>query len=219
MLSDVYWEERPGEPEPWVARWGVLESLMRTAARRVEHGIILEPSFAAAFDLLSRALTNAVLVKREVFAAVGLFRTDLTFGEDQDMWYRIGQRYQVGYVDTPLATYKKYRGFVTTRLAAARRDSQLAGKIAVYESVLGERGLRPGSRKWLRRRLAWAYLDLAGVYLERKQRAEARRRVVRSLWYGPRNRLAYQMLLFPLVPRRLRAAVKRLVMKRRSSSP
>ena len=50
--------------------------------------------------------TGTLIVKREVFDKLGLFRTDYPSGQDTDMWFRIAfDRPQVGYVNQPLAVY------------------------------------------------------------------------------------------------------------------
>ena len=52
------------------------------------------------------AHANTVLIRREVFEEVGLFREDRNYAEDVDMWWRITFRWpKVGYVAEPLAVY------------------------------------------------------------------------------------------------------------------
>ena len=50
--------------------------------------------------------TSCVLVHRTVFDEVGMFCTDLSLGEDLDLWLRIGYRYpQVGFIPESLSIY------------------------------------------------------------------------------------------------------------------
>ena len=51
---------------------------------------------------------SSVLIHRDVFAEVGVFRESLPACEDYDLWLRLCLRYQVLYVDEPLIT--KYGG-------------------------------------------------------------------------------------------------------------
>ncbi len=52
------------------------------------------------------ACSDTVLIRREVFEEVGLFREDRNYAEDVDMWWRITFRWpKVGYVAEPLAVY------------------------------------------------------------------------------------------------------------------
>ncbi len=47
---------------------------------------------------------SAVMIHREVFAAVGLFDESLPACEDYDLWLRVTPRYEVGFVPEPLVT-------------------------------------------------------------------------------------------------------------------
>jgi glycosyltransferase involved in cell wall biosynthesis len=51
--------------------------------------------------------TGSVLVKKEVFDKVGLFRPDLRLGEDIEMWSRIAGRFPWVFVDEPVAVYNR----------------------------------------------------------------------------------------------------------------
>jgi glycosyltransferase involved in cell wall biosynthesis len=60
-------------------------------------GMIFEPSLA-----LCLVSPSAVMIKRSLFDAVGLFDEDLPACEDYDMWLRISWRYPVHLIETPL---------------------------------------------------------------------------------------------------------------------
>ena len=60
-------------------------------------GMIFEPSLC-----LCMVSPSAVMIKRELFEAVGLFDESLPACEDYDMWLRISCRYPVYLIDTPL---------------------------------------------------------------------------------------------------------------------
>jgi len=49
--------------------------------------------------------TGAILVKRNILEEIGGFREDVHFGEDTDMWVRIGGKHQWVFVDHPVAVY------------------------------------------------------------------------------------------------------------------
>jgi len=51
---------------------------------------------------------SAVVLRRELFDEVGLFDENLPACEDYDLWLRICQSYEVGYIEQPLI--KKYGG-------------------------------------------------------------------------------------------------------------
>ncbi|NQZ02584.1 MAG: glycosyltransferase [Bdellovibrionales bacterium] len=51
---------------------------------------------------------STTLVHRSLFSEIGYFREDFPVCEDYDMWLRICEKYEVGFVETPLI--KKYGG-------------------------------------------------------------------------------------------------------------
>jgi len=60
-------------------------------------GMIFEPSLC-----LCMVSPSAVMIKRELFEAVGLFDESLPACEDYDLWLRISSGYPVYLIDTPL---------------------------------------------------------------------------------------------------------------------
>lgn len=50
--------------------------------------------------------TPSIVVRRKVYEDIGMFRHDLSWTEDWEMWARIGKHYKVGYVVKPLAEYR-----------------------------------------------------------------------------------------------------------------
>ena len=49
---------------------------------------------------------SAVLIKRNLFKKVGLFREDFPVCEDYELWLRISSRYEVGFIDESLLIKK-----------------------------------------------------------------------------------------------------------------
>lgn len=50
--------------------------------------------------------TSAIMVRKSVFEEVGYFNEDLRVNEDIDMWNRISEKYELGYIDRPLAIFR-----------------------------------------------------------------------------------------------------------------
>lgn len=48
----------------------------------------------------------SVMIKRECFQSVGLFDENLKHSNDNDMWFRIGQRYNMSRIPLPLVKYR-----------------------------------------------------------------------------------------------------------------
>lgn len=53
---------------------------------------------------------STVLMRREVFEELGGFREDLEIAEDYEFWLRLTARYEVEYIDTPLAVKRAGHG-------------------------------------------------------------------------------------------------------------
>lgn len=56
--------------------------------------------------LYNHIITSSVLVRRECFEACGPFDPSFFGSGDWQMWLRIAQKYEVGYVDEPLSFYR-----------------------------------------------------------------------------------------------------------------
>jgi glycosyltransferase involved in cell wall biosynthesis len=81
----------------------------------------------------------AIAVRRSVYNEVGLFRSDLEFVLDWDMWLRIAAKYPLWFEPSVLAHYRIHGAAATSRLALEARD------IAEVRRFLGEMGQRvPG---------------------------------------------------------------------------
>jgi glycosyltransferase involved in cell wall biosynthesis len=64
----------------------------------------------------------AVVVKREVYEAIGGYNTELIFTPDWEMWTRIAANYQVWYEPQPLACYRAHQSSETSRLVRTGAD-------------------------------------------------------------------------------------------------
>jgi GT2 family glycosyltransferase len=85
---------------------------------------------------------SSVVISRDVFEQVGVFDTELTAGEDYDLWLRITAHYEVHYIPDKLVT--KYGGHgdqlsVTTPAIDRYR-------IKSIEKILGDYNLNPQYR-------------------------------------------------------------------------
>jgi glycosyltransferase involved in cell wall biosynthesis len=82
--------------------------------RRPEEGAILGPGVTSGlvpgfFKTLCRDFTffwtSALLVRKSVFHDLGGFQEHLSFGEDADLWCRIGAQHPWGFLDRPVFRY------------------------------------------------------------------------------------------------------------------
>ncbi len=49
---------------------------------------------------------SSVMVRKSIFDEIGLFNEDLKIHEDTDMWNRISQKYELGYIEKPLSIFR-----------------------------------------------------------------------------------------------------------------
>jgi glycosyltransferase involved in cell wall biosynthesis len=84
--------------------------------------VTLDPTIkGAVFEKLligNKILSSAsgVLIKREVFDRVGVFDESFRFAEDWDMWLRIAEKCEVGFVDEVLVEIRRHSGNQTNTL-------------------------------------------------------------------------------------------------------
>jgi len=59
--------------------------------------------------------TSSVTIRKKVFDEIGYFDESLTNAEDWDLWFRITQCYDLGYLDTICVKYRIREGSISTR--------------------------------------------------------------------------------------------------------
>lgn len=64
--------------------------------------------------LNSYVVTSTVMVRKSVFDHVGLFEEDLQVAEDDNMWMRIGMKYDIALLDERLAQYRTTVGSLSS---------------------------------------------------------------------------------------------------------
>lgn len=67
---------------------------------------ILKNYFYSAYSF-TPLWTSAVCVRKSIFEAMGGFPTNIKNGEDLDLWCRIALKYQIAYINVPLAIYRR----------------------------------------------------------------------------------------------------------------
>lgn len=91
---------------PWPVT-GVVDRSSRPSAGQVRraHG---DPLYELAH--YNRIIASSVLVRRECFQKVGAFNTEYFGSGDWEMWFRIAEDYEIGYVNEPLTFYRVHPG-------------------------------------------------------------------------------------------------------------
>lgn len=73
-----------------------------------------------------------VLVRKEVFATVGNFDESLLI-EDWDMWLRIAYKYELGYLNMPLACYRSHKD----NISKIRSDQMISDRLKIISKWRG----------------------------------------------------------------------------------
>jgi glycosyltransferase involved in cell wall biosynthesis len=173
-----------------------LEELQRSPAAALVHGRVLEsypdgrialppPRSSRLSGRIAGALytrrTNLVLStvtsRRDCLEEVGYFDESLDNTEDKDLWLRMAERWEVRYVDLPLAIYRVRPGS-----QSSDPDRAMRSQLAFVDKHFGRAGCGPVAR-----RRAWAgiHLERGNEYLRAGQRDLARREYVRGLLACP----------------------------------
>jgi len=117
---------------------------------------------------------NAV-VRRTAYDAVGEFPAQWQIVGEWAMWVRLAKRFDVGYVDEPLVSYRLHPGQLTLK-----RDPQdyLDQLLIVHRDVFDDPSIPPALRRRERLALANVHLNLALVHWLRGERRPALRQAV-----------------------------------------
>jgi glycosyltransferase involved in cell wall biosynthesis len=80
-----------------------------------EKGIL--PNFINKLAYRQQIFTPGIVVKRAVYEDLGGFDERLKWCEDWEMWVRISQKYDLGYLPIPLACYREHESSNTAKYA------------------------------------------------------------------------------------------------------
>ena len=145
---------------------------------RRDSGIIFERSVH-----LCLVSPSAVMIRRDLFDQVGLFDESIPACEDYDLWLRIGSRYPVYLIETPLIIKRgghsdqlsripgldRYRIYALRKILDSGRLSNDHYKAAVNALATKCRIYSQGCLKRRRDEEASHYLDLANRYRSRAE--------------------------------------------------
>jgi len=136
-------------------------------------------------------LTNLVnsqtlLIRKECFDKVGLFDESIFIPADWDMWLRLSEQYEFGYIDVPLSGYRVTENYTISHLQSYLKDqfhvSEKAikrGKIPITErlknkrhanvfysvgKLYGARGEIHNSREFFKKAIRFDYSNVKAIF-------------------------------------------------------
>jgi hypothetical protein len=159
---------------------------------------------------------SATLIRRAVFDRVGLLdeRPEATTCDDYDLWLRISELYDIKFDESREVLYRVHDTNLVKKL-----ELNLSAHLFVFNKTLrASPGVRSISEKERRQiidgHLRDKYLWFAEKYLyDNKDSAKARRLYVKALMIKPWDINALWHLLICVVPRRIKAWLKKSVLK------
>jgi glycosyltransferase involved in cell wall biosynthesis len=99
----------------WFSRHGLTNEVSRWGGKPV-------PDAVAALLRKNFVSTSVVLVRTEVFRALGGFRRDLRYGEDLELWARIAARHPIVCLEEVLGLRRSHSGNTTKATEALLKD-------------------------------------------------------------------------------------------------
>jgi hypothetical protein len=146
-----------------------------------------------------RIMTPSIVVRREVYEAVGGFDSRLVCSEDWEMWVRIAARYPIWYEVEPLALYRMHFDSNTGRHTGTGEDiSYTCRAIDIFTQYLpadlAERVSRTAKETY-----AVSALDMANTLLTRGDRRAAAAQIRAAL--GCRRSLRVTLRVCPILAR------------------
>ena len=111
---------------------------------------------------------STVIIRREVFDAIGLFDERLRYCDDFDMLFRIASRYEFELVPDPLVEYRFHEGQLS-----GNPEPYWQGHITLFNKFLKFPAISPEVRRRYRRQLAEIHFHYA-VFLARRGQIQQR---------------------------------------------
>ena len=181
----------------------------RSLCREYVHGVVFEGCPSEIFGIPFEFCMDTVLVSSNLMNRVGPFRTDISIGEDRDMWIRMSMNAgRIGYVGSPVACYNRFRSILTgrdpVRYAIARRDLNY-----YFLEKYGRSIQRRNLKKVIYESLSWVYFDLGQHYRKSGMKVRAIGYFLKSIYFSPKNDLPYKEIASSILPRVLRDRFKR----------
>jgi glycosyltransferase involved in cell wall biosynthesis len=139
----------------------------------------------------NRVLIPGVMVRRSVLDLVGVFDESLRSAEDYDLWLRIAEVAEIGFLPEPLASWREREG-----QASRQRDAMLRGELLVLEKALRRSpDLRAKLGGKARRRLAQLHDESGWLDLVEGRLAPALGKFLRAARYDPGWEKPYRHVL------------------------
>jgi len=129
----------------------------------------------------NRMPTPSIMIKKEILDQSGVFDENIDFGEDWDLWVRIAQHGEIGYIQTPLCKIRVHNTGLTGKLS----DKNMSDWLEVIERN------RQRTNNWYdktityRKSLSWYFYNYSYLERERGEEVESKKKAIKSLIIWP----------------------------------
>ena len=154
------------------------------------------------------------IISRDIFVKVGLFDEELIIGEDRDMWLRVAEEFQIGFLNKVLSIRNRHSTNLTRK-----RELYMLMQVRMLEKHLKRRmddkDKNPDCVREIKRELENRYLELGMYYTREFRKDVARKYFWGSLKYGFNLKSAalIGLNILPIAVLKLLRSLKKLVIR------
>ena len=147
--------------------------------------------------------TPTVMIRKEAILRAGLFDATLHICEDVDLWLRVAQAGEIGFIDEPLAVRHEHAANTTKNT-----DSYLGNPIVMFTRI-HDGSADPETRDIARQRLGRMHFDLGYHQFNTGRMEQCRASMFRSMAFGRPGFAHAKYVLLSLLPVGLLGALRR----------
>jgi glycosyltransferase involved in cell wall biosynthesis len=205
VFSNYYYQSKESQAEEINFQSDFFKNKSYYKMRTTPFGFVFDGQYKNIFEIPFKIHTGTVLVKKEVFIKSGFFRTDIFIAEDRDMWLRIANYFKLGYVNQPLAYYKRYRSSLTVNDPLKYGRDRITFHYNLMKIYKKDKNINT----FLKKRLALIYYDIASYFYKGNQRMRSLENIMKCIFYNPTRIHYYEFFLSILFPKYLRIKLRK----------
>lgn len=143
---------------------------------------------------------STVIIRSDVIKSLGCFDDSLKIAEDRDLWLRIAEKYQIGFMDAVLTTRNNHDSNIT--LDGELFSSSLLNMFEKHHERRADENSESGRMHLIaiRNQLSKRYFELGCHHLRQLQPIEARSAFSNCRKYGGTDRLWFRDMLCSMPP-------------------
>lgn len=154
-------------------------------------------------------LPTTTVIRKDTFLDSGGFDVEFRIAEDTEFFLRLARLTIFGFVDLPLASYRKsalsITGSSSNRLTLLR-----SGQKALVKNCMKDKSLYEKFGKTINLSTSRRYARMSYLHLSEFEKTEARRLAIASIKYCPSEKRGWLYLLASMMPRFLLKTARKL---------